>query len=285
MTTLQLYNADCLIQMKSIPDKSIDLIICDLPYGCLIGGAGKAIPLVVGGGEGVKPPKKKRQYKDNKGIDFKKNEGIIAGCAWDIKIDLDLFWKEIKRIRKNDHTPTLHFCSTKFGIDLINSNPKEFRYDLVWVKSSAVGFLSANKKPMAAHEMIYVFSKLGSNYNRIDILGDFKKGGGGRSCANFISSIKKLENSIKDNTGKRCCKSTIEIANTKEKDAHPTAKPVELYKWLIERYSNPGDMVLDPTAGSFRSGVVSKELGRNYIGIEMNKEFYDKGNALFTSTI
>ena len=164
MKNIKLLHGDCLELMKSIPDKSIDLIICDLPYGCLIGDAGKE--------------KKKRQYKDNKGIDFKKNEGIIAGCAWDIKIDLDLFWKEIKRIRKNDHTPTLHFCSTKFGIDLINSNPKEFRYDLVWVKPNAVGFLSANKKPMASHEMIYVFSKLGANYNRVDVVGDFKKTGG-----------------------------------------------------------------------------------------------------------
>ena len=265
MTSLQLHNADCLIQMKSIPDKSIDLIICDLPYGCLIGGGNR----------------KNKILKSVNGVltDKTIEAGYTEGCEWDIKLDLDLFWKEIKRIRKNDHTPTLHFCSTKFGVELINSNPKEFRYDLVWVKSNAVGFLSANKKPMAAHEMIYVFSKLGSNYNRIDILGDFKKNCCPTRTINFIrTNIKKIVN---DNTGTRCVKSTIEISNTKEKDAHPTAKPVELYKWLIERYSNPGDMVLDPTAGSFRSGVVSKELGRSYIGIEMNKAFYDKGNALF----
>jgi len=256
--------------MKSIPDNSIDLIICDLPYGCLIGGAGKE--------------KKKRQYKDNKGIDFKKNEGIIAGCSWDIKIDLDLFWKEIKRIRKNDHTPTLHFCSTKFGIDLINSNPKEFRYDLVWNKMRGVGFLSANKKPMASHEMIYVFAKKGANYNRIDIICDepYVVSPKKRNAQHSAGIIKPV---ITINTGTRCSNSVIDIKNTQKKDGHPTTKPIELYKWLISRYSNVDDTILDPTFGSCHSGLVCKELGRNYIGIEMNKEFYDKGNELFTTCI
>jgi len=271
MSTLKLYNADCLEQMKSIPDKSIDLILCDLPYGCLTGG---------GGAE-----KKKRQYKDNKGIEFKKNEGIIAGCPWDIKINLELFWKQVKRIRKNEHSPCIHFCSTKFGADLINSNPKEFRYDLVWVKPNAVGFLSANKKPMATHEMIYVFSKAGANYNRIDILGDFKANGGGRSSSTFIPSINELKNPVVNNEGKRCVKSCIEFFNKKVKGQHPTAKPVDLYKWLIERYSNEGDTVLDPTFGSCNSGIASRDLKRNYIGIEMNKEFYDKANNVFNPII
>lgn len=261
MATFEIYNADCLLKMKDIPDNSIDLIICDLPYGCLIAAAGKE--------------KLKRADKPDKDNN-RKEGGMIAGCIWDIKLDLDLFWKEIKRIRKDDHTPCLHFCSTKFGNDLINSNPKEFRYDLVWCKSNAVGFLSANKKPMACHEMIYVFSKKGSNYNRIDIEGDFKKAGGGRNPASFITSINKLENIQSDNEGKRCPISYINIANKKEKKAHPTAKPIEIYKWLIERYSKEGDKILDPTFGSCHSGLASKELNRSYIGMELNKEYFDK---------
>ena len=265
--TLQLFNADCLEQMKSIPDKSIDLIICDLPYGCLTGGAG----------EEKRKRKEKLQRADNPDKpNDRKSGGVIAGCAWDIKLDLNAFWLQIKRIRKDEHTPCLHFCSTKFGIDLINSNPTEFRYDLVWCKSNAVGFLSANKKPMAAHEMIYVFSKAGANYNRIDILGDFKKGTGGRSKANFITGINKIENIQTDNEGKRCPISYIEIANKKEKNGHPTAKPTDLYKWLIERYSNEGDTILDPTFGSGNSGLVANALKRNYIGIEMHKDYFDK---------
>ena len=279
MSTLKLYNADCLEQMKSIPDKSIDLIICDLPYGCLMGG---------GGAE-----KKRRKLPIFKnGIDTGKfenrTEGVIAGCAWDIKINLELFWNQVKRIRKNEHSPCIHFCSTKFGADLINSNPKEFRYDLVWVKPNAVGFLSANKKPMATHEMLYVFSKAGANYNRIDILGDFKANGGGRTTASFIPSINQLENIKVDNTGRRCPTSCIEISkisNKKVKGQHPTAKPIDLYKWLIERYSNEGDTVLDPTFGSCNSGIASRELGRNYIGIEMNKDFFDKANNVFNPIV
>ena len=264
MTTVQLHHGDCLEKMKSIPEKSIDLIICDLPYGCLTGG---------GGAE-----KKRRKFKDGKdtGTEIIQTEGVIAGCAWDIKINLELFWEQVKRIRKNDHSPCIHFCSTKFGIDLINSNPKEFRYDLVWVKPNAVGFLSANKKPMATHEMLYVFSKAGANYNRIDILGDFKAGSGGRIKFSFIPSINELENIKVDNEGKRCPTSCIEINNKKEKGAHPTAKPVDLYKWLIERYCNAGDTVLDPTFGSCNSGKACKELGRHFIGIEMNDAFFSK---------
>ena len=267
MTTLKLFNADCLEQMKSIADNSVDLIICDLPYGCLSGRAiGKNAEE-----KGMFGAKKTIKRADNPD---KSNDREF--CHWDIKINLDLFWKQIRRIRKDDHTPCLHFCSTKFGIDLINSNPKEFRYDLVWCKSNAVGFLSANKKPMAAHEMIYVFSKQGANYNRIDIIGDFPAGGGGRSSSNFIPTISEITNINSTVAGKRCPKSYIEIANKKEKNGHPTAKPIELYKWLIERYSNEGDTVLDPTFGSANSGVASRELKRNYIGIEMNKEFFDK---------
>ena len=254
MTTFTIFNADCLEKMKDISANSIDLIICDLPYGCLTGGGGK----------------EKANRKDTG------NTGTIAGCPWDVKIDLEKFWKEVKRIRKNEHSPTIHFCTTKFGIDLIKSNEREFRYDLVWTKTNAVGFLQANKMPMRSHEMMYVFSKAGAFYKRIDIKGDFPFNGGGRSSANCIPSISALENIVTDNTGKRCVKSYIECANKKAKGQHPTAKPIELYKWLIERYCPPGGTVLDPTFGSCNSGTAAKELNRNYIGIEMNKDFFDK---------
>ena len=267
--TTTLHHGDCLEKMKLIPDKSVDLIICDLPYGCLIGGAGKE--------------KLKRANNPDKPNDRK--EGVIAGCAWDIKINLEPFWKEIKRIRKNDHTPCIHFCSTKFGIDLINSNPKEFRYDLIWNKIYSVGFLSVNKKPMSAHEMIYIFSKEGANYNRIDIEGDFEKwlcGKNGTRGGNHADSNLPKKN-ISGGEGKRCVTSVIECKGArsnqkgkKKEYKHPTEKPEDLYKWLISRYSNEGDTVLDPTFGSGNSGLVCKELNRNYIGIEMNQEFFDK---------
>jgi len=256
MATLTLIHGDCLEKMKDIPSNSIDLIICDLPYGCL-------------------EPKRKRteEYlKETKNCH-------TGGCAWDVQIDLDAFWTEVKRIRKDDHTPTIHFCSTRFGYDLIQSNEKEFRYDLVWSKSNAVGFLTANKKPMASHEMIYVFSKAGANYKRIDISGNFPAGGGGRSTANFLP-IAGMPNSGTTVAGKRCVKSVIEISNKKTKGGHPTQKSPDLYKWLIERYCPPGGTVLDPTFGSGNSVFTAHKMGRNAIGIEKDKNFYDKAVAL-----
>jgi DNA modification methylase len=262
---MEIHNGDCLEVMKTLPDKSIDLFVCDLPYGCLDGGGGKE--------------KAKRKEKGS--------TGLFAGCGWDIKIDLPKFWEQVKRLVKNDHTPVLMFCNTRFGAELIASNPDWFRYDLVWAKTNGVGFLLANKQPLRSHELIYVFSKKGAFYKRIDIKGDFpcSVGGGtgnvGKNVyikSNTFNGARPLTNISKDNTGRRCVKSVIEIANKKGKGNHPTQKPKDLYKWLIERYSNEGDTVLDPTAGSFNSVAIAHELKRKAIGIEMNKAFFDKFN-------
>jgi len=79
-----------------------------------------------------------------------------TSCKWDCLIDLELFWKEVNRVCKPD-APMVFTCSVKFGNTLINSNPKNFRYDLIWVKSAPCGFLNAKKMPMKKHEMVYVF--------------------------------------------------------------------------------------------------------------------------------
>ena len=227
---------DCLELMKDMSDNSVDLFICDLPYGCL--------------------PSKT--------------------CKWDIKIDLDKFWIEIKRLSKNDKTPVLMFCNTKFGVDLIMSNPKWFRYDLVWNKSKGASFLLANKLPMKSHEMIYVFSKKSSNYNRIDEFVEGKKAYKKETCvaSNTYAFMKTELNKYTQEEGIRCSLSVINIIKRTHKK-HPTAKPVDLYDWLISRYSNEGDTILDPTAGSFNSGHSALGLKRNYIGMEINDEFYD----------
>jgi len=252
---ISIYNADCLTKMKDISSNSVDLIICDLPFGCL------------------SSPRAQSISKD--GGKLQREEQ--SKCDWDIKIDLEEFWKEIKRIRKDEHTPTLHFTTTKYGYELIKSNEKEFRYDLVWDKQRGVSFLSANKMPMRSHEMIYVFSKTGANYNRIDITGDFKNTNKGGRPANNHNVYHDFKDTPKEsNEGKRCALSVINITNVVGKGKHPTEKPLELYKFLIERYSKKGDTILDPTFGSGNSGLACRELGRKYIGIEKNKEFFEK---------
>jgi len=110
-----LLNGDCLELLKELPDESIDLIFCDLPYG-------------------------------------------QTSCKWDCKIDLEKLWIEFMRVKKL-RTPLFFTTTTKFGVELIKSAPEKcfFRYDLVWVKSAPVGFLSARRMPMRKHEMVYVF--------------------------------------------------------------------------------------------------------------------------------
>ena len=267
---IRLYNGDCLRILKDISSNSVDCIICDLPFGCL-----SAKPI---------SEEKEQQYGKGRLTTYMESE-------WDVPLNLDDFWKEIKRVRKNDHTPTLHFCTTRYGFELYASNPKEFRYDLVWSKERGVSFLSVNKMPLRSHEMVYVFSKSGSYYNRVDISGNYKgwetKAGGTQRSQTYHSvdgspkdadgfyHIPKL--SKKGGEGVRSVLSVIPQKQVIKTGKHPTEKPVDLYKWLLQRYCPAGGTVLDPTFGSCNSGVASKALGLNYIGIEKNKDFFDKG--------
>jgi site-specific DNA-methyltransferase (adenine-specific) len=251
--------------MKGLKDKSIDCFICDLPYGCLTGGGGK------------EKTRRRFQGGQDTGSLIKQNEGVIAGCSWDVKIDLVEFWKQVKRLSRNDHTPVLMFCNTRFGAELISSNPDWFRHDLVWEKSRGVGFLRANKEPLRSHEMIYVFSKKGAYYKRVDIEGDFPAYVGSHSAAKVYNLHKPdTEGYKKVDNKKRCVKSVVSISNETNKKQHPTQKPKELYKWLLERYCPPNGTMLDPTAGSFNSVFTANEMGIHAIGIEKDDTFFWK---------
>ena len=121
---IDLYNEDCLQVLKSISPKSIDLIFCDLPYCGMT-----------------------NSLKDSE-----------VACKWNTPVDLEILWKLFKRIRK-DTTPIFFCCSTKFGYSLIKANEKEFRYDLVWIKSAPTNFLNAKRMPLKKNEKVYVFYK------------------------------------------------------------------------------------------------------------------------------
>jgi site-specific DNA-methyltransferase (adenine-specific) len=268
--TLSLHHGDCLQIMKTIPDKSVDLILCDLPYGCLTNQTGES--------KGFTRP------NDSEELRKKLKNYQASGCAWDIKIDLVAFWKEVKRIRRSDHSPTLHFCTTKFGNELINSNPDEFRYDLVWDKQRGVSFLSANKMPMRSHEMIYVFSKAGAYYNRVDedAPGKGQRTDGAsdtpRKDNMFGTGLKRSNGAAKD---KACVKSVIQLKKIGVKtQRHPTEKPSDLYRFLIERYCPVGGTVLDPTFGSGNSVFTAYQMDRNAIGIEKDDTFYKKAEEM-----
>ena len=266
--TIQFLQGDCLTVMKELPDKSVDLFLCDLPWGCLWTN---------------RSPENKQKMKD-KGITDHK----YIGCAWDIKIDLNELWTQIHRLSKNNNTPALFFTNTRYGYDLIRSNEKGFRYDMVWNKLRPVSFLDANRKPLMAHEMIYVFSKNGAYYNRVDvetdkgpfkrILSDNEKKKQSNHTGVFRMNHERLDS-------KRCAKSVIDIMKRCTLEGHPTEKPIALYRWLIERYCPPGGTVLDPTAGSFNSCYAAEIEGRNAIGIEMDPVFYKKAVDTYNEAI
>ena len=195
-------------------------------------------------------------------------------CKWDNKIDLSLMWEKLKKISK-PNTCFIFFGSMKFGIELINSNPKWFRYDLVWSKeNSSAGFLNAKKMPLRSHEMIYVFYEKLPTYNVMEYHKVLKKNKPFKYNADIYGKTRvtqgtyyepKLPNSILD----------FPINRNGKMRNHPTEKPVELLKWLIKYYSNEGDVVLDITMGSGSTGVAARELNRYFIGIEMEKKYYD----------
>ena len=243
--------------MKTLSDKSVDCFVCDLPYGCLSGGYRATGINPHNDGESRNPP---------------------TGCPWDIKLDLNLFWEQVKRLARNDNTPVLMFCNTRFGADLINSNPKWFRYDLVWNKMRGVSFLSANKMPMKSHEMVYVFSKKGAYYRRVDIEGEYTERTDNRRDSSNSGKVYGVKHRIpvQSSATHRCPLSVISVQTKAVKGQHPTQKPEELYEWLLKRYCPEGGTMLDPTAGSFNSCFTAKEMGLKAIGIEKDTDFFWK---------
>jgi len=197
-----------------------------------------------------------------------------TSCAWDCEIDLTEMWVQLERICK-PNANIVFFCTSKFGYELIHSNKKWFRYDLVWEKEKGVGFLSANKCPLRIHEMVYVFGKpSGGNktYNPQKTEGKpYRYDTTGKKSAevygNDLVSIPVV------NTGERHPLSIQKFKFDKKK-YHRTQKPVALCEWLIKSYSNEGETVLDFTMGSGSTIVAAKNTGREFIGIEMDEEIF-----------
>ena len=235
-----------------------------------------------------------------------------TSCKWDSLIDLNLFWKEVNRVCK-DTTPMFFTCSTKFGVSLINSNPKNFRYDLIWIKSSPCGFLNAKKMPMKKHEMIYVFYRklplydLSSHSHKFikergpvkageHIYGNMKKHEISKYDPPLPVSVIRCDEGCNSMYGKETKKVFIydekgKLRNSEprydpplpnsilkiksEKGKHATQKPTALIEWCLKYYSKEGDIILDPTMGSGSTGVACKNTNRNFIGIEKDEKIFN----------
>ena len=235
----QLYHADCFEVLPHIADKSINAVICDLPYG-------------------------------------------TTKCKWDSVLDLDRLWAEYKRILKPKGVVVL-FAQTPFDKILGCSNLPWLRYEWIWEKPNATGFLNSSRMPLKAHENILVFydslptynaqkteGHKPTNYNTIKaevsnrttvygkVKKDLKLGG---ATDRFPRSVQKFS------SDKQRTKSDGTI--------HPTQKPLALLEMLVKTYTNEGDTVLDNTMGSGTTNLACELLGRYSIGIEKDEDFYN----------
>jgi len=240
MSKLQLIQGDCLELMKDIPDGSVDMILADLPYG-------------------------------------------TTACKWDTIIPFEPLWEQYKRIIKPNGAIVLT-ASQPFTSALVMSNPKMFKYELIWDKLKGRQPFLAKICPMKSHENILVFCKNKTIYNpqmtkaepknMRDRAKNIKK-----ETAESIYGLQKeyiknndLEHLRYPQSVFRYSGQAKEINNRRY---HPTQKPVALFEYLIKTYTNEGDLVLDNCMGSGTTGVACKNLNRNFIGMELDQDYFE----------
>jgi site-specific DNA-methyltransferase (adenine-specific) len=193
---------------------------------------------------------------------------------WDVIVPFDEMWKIVNRILK----PNGAFITTSkqpFTSQLIMSNIQDFRYTLIWEKSKSTGYLNSKRMPLVAHEDIVVFYKKLPTYNPQMIQGiPYDKGKAIRDTQSYGKQTKSIH--VKNENGLRFPRS-VQYFVTAESEGgyHPTQKPIKLFEWLINTYTNENDVVCDITMGSGTTGVASVNLNRNFIGIEQDKKYFE----------
>lgn len=246
---IDLRQGNCLELMKDIPDRSIDMILCDLPYG-------------------------------------------TTACKWDVVIPFEPLWEQYNRVIK-DNGVIILFGSQPFTSQLILSNIKMFREELIWLKNKAGSGLQAKQKHIKVHEEILVFSKNGKyTYNPQKWLVDKKEFLTQRKTFNEVevgnNIYSKMLKKQKADDGTRnpisivSCRVPFTPAKGKKyenKDVdlriHPTQKPIELLEYLIKTYTNENEVVLDNCMGSGSTGVACINTNRNFIGIELDEKYFE----------
>lgn len=241
MRNVRLYLGDCMELMKNIPDKVVDLILCDLPYG-------------------------------------------VSACKWDKLIPVEKLWDQYKRVLKDDGVILL-FGREPFSSFLRSSNLKMYKYDWYWIKPNGADFLNVKYKPFNVVETISIFtdnpvsySKKNKNnryYPQFEAGEAYKiKSGKQKSTKNNSTVRSEIKSIVTENTGIRYPKNTLFFDRDKEK-FHSTQKPVALLEYLIKTYTTEGEIVLDNCMGSGSTGVAARNLNRRFIGIELEKKYFD----------
>ena len=199
-----------------------------------------------------------------------------TACKWDSVIDFGLMWEQLNRIIKPNGAIVL-FGSEPFSSALRMSNIKNYRYDLIWNKIRAAGFLNANRMPLKQHENISLFYKKLPTYNPqkyLDKPYDKTKYNGKDMKENVLGSY--VSKSRKNN-GERFPKSILKFSQnwSRQQQIHPTQKPIALMEYLIKTYTNEKETVLDFTMGSGSTGVACVNTKRNFIGIERDDKYFE----------
>jgi site-specific DNA-methyltransferase (adenine-specific) len=189
-------------------------------------------------------------------------------CKWDSIIPLEPMWEQLKRVVKPNGAIVMT-ASQPFTSILGASNIEMLRYSWVWRKTAATGHLNAKRMPMKNHEDVLVFYAKQPTYNPqgLSDFGRVVRRGGNGGC--YGDSGKK---NIQEKTG---YPRTVQEFGSAGKTVHPTQKPVALMEYLIKTYTNEGETVLDFTMGSGTTGVAAKNLNRDFIGIELDPDYFE----------
>lgn len=236
MNNVTLWRGDCLDLMKGIPDCSVDMILCDLPYG-------------------------------------------LTSNKSDTPIPMAKLWGEYRRIIKENGCIAL-FAQGTFFVDLVNSNRKMYRYDLVWDKCLTTGFLNAKKMPLRRHEQIAIFYKKQPIYNPQFSEGSPLHSRGtkylGKKAVNNNYGVYGNTNDERKGTTQKYPTSILSFQKPHPSaSVHRTEKPVSCLEYLIKTYTNKGNTVLDNCMGSGSTGVACVNTGRKFIGIELDPNYFE----------
>lgn len=194
---------------------------------------------------------------------------------WDSIIPLDKLWSEYERVIKDNGAIVL-FSAEPFTSVLISSNPKIYRYDLIWDKKLSSGFLNSKRMPLRRHEQIIVFYKKLPTYNpQMEVRGKVRKKGITTETGKHTTNYGKFKNTVSENNTYYPT-SILDFSNANRSEkVHPTQKPLSLIEYMIKTYTNEGDLILDNTCGSGTTGLGAKNLNRNYIMMEQDPKYYE----------
>ena len=239
MSGFTLLCGDCLDKLNEVSASSVDLICTDLPYGVV-------------------------------------NKGASAG-KWDNIIPMEPLWEQFLRVTKENAAIVL-FAQGMFTAQLMMSQPRLWKYNLIYAKNNPSGFLNANRMPLREHEDICVFYRKQPTFNP-----QMKP----CSVNDVVHSRGRLSNEITNNIyGKRvelpskvrpekCPTSILHFNKPHYKGQHPTEKPVDLCRWIVRSYTNEGDTVLDATMGYGTTGVAAALENRGFVGIEKDAAYFE----------